>query len=56
MLPPTDQGDERNPGVIIVPVQITLDPVTAVLQNEIRVFVSIAGGTATGRALCWISN
>jgi len=49
VLPPTDQADERNPGVINVPVQITLDPVTAVLQNDVGVFVTIVGGTATGK-------
>lgn len=49
MLPPTDQADERYPGVINVPIQISLDPVTTVLQNEVDVFVSVVGGTATGK-------
>jgi len=49
VLPPTDQADERYPGVINVPVQITLDPVTTVLQNDVGVFVTIVGGTATGK-------
>ena len=49
MLEPTDQADERYPGVINVPIQITLDPVTTILQNDIDVFISIAGGNATGK-------
>lgn len=49
MLPPMDQADERYPGVINVPIQISLDPVTTVLQNEVDVFVSVVGGTATGK-------
>ena len=49
MLPPTDQANERYPGVIDVPVQIALHPVTAVLQENVDVFVSIVGGTATGK-------
>ena len=50
MLEPTDQADEHYPGVINVPVQITLDPVT-ILQNDIDVFISIAGGNATGKGI-----
>ena len=49
ILPPPNQADERQPGVINVPIQVTLDPVTSVLQNDVAVFVSVVGGTATGK-------
>ena len=51
---PFDQADEscanRATGVQVVdvPVEVSLDPVTAVLQNDITVTVSIVGGTAQG--------
>ena len=51
ILSPPNQGDERHPGVINVPIQVTLVPVTSVLQNDVAVFVSVLGGTATGKKL-----
>ena len=54
ILSPPNQADERRPGVINVPILVTLDPVTSVLQNDVAVFVSVVGGTATGRKICMV--
>ena len=53
ILSPPNQGDERHPGVINVPIQVTLVPVTSVLQTDVAVFISVLGGTATGKKLSW---
>ena len=53
ILSPPNQADERHPGVINIPILVTLDPVTSVLQNDVSVFVSVVGGTATGRKIAW---
>ena len=51
---PFDQADESRANsvtgvqVIDVPVEVSLDPVTAALQSDITVTVSIVGGTAQG--------
>ena len=51
ILPPAEQADERYPGVINIPIQLTLDQADAVLQTNIDVFVSVEGGTATSKSL-----
>jgi len=51
MLQPPAKGDERSPGVVNVPIQITISPIHAVLQNRIDVSVRVVGGTATGIAM-----
>ena len=54
LMQPFDQADEGRANsatgvqVVDVPVEISLDPVTAALQNDITVTVSIVGGTAQG--------
>ena len=53
ILSPPNQADERHPGIINVPIQVTLAPVTSVLQDDIAVFVSVLGGTATGKKILW---
>ena len=50
MLQPPVKGDERYPGVVNVPIQVTISPVHAVLQAQIDVTVMVLGGTATGTA------
>ena len=56
---PFDQADESCANgatgvqVVDVPVEVALDPVTAVLQNDITVTVSIVGGTAQGTYCCF---
>ena len=51
---PFDQADEGRANsatgvqVIDVPIEVSLNPVTAVLQNDITVTVSTVGGTAQG--------
>ena len=62
MLEPPTKGDERRPGVmnpVNVPIQVTISPVGAVLQEDIVVTVTVVGGTATGKIndkldyACW---
>ena len=45
------QGDERNPGVLNIPIQITLSPNIAILRDDIVASVSVLGGTATGMVI-----
>ena len=49
MLEPLTKGDERHPGVVNVPIQITISPVSAVLKEDIDVTVTVVGGTASGK-------
>ena len=49
MLEPLTKGDERRPGVVNVPIQVTISPVSAVLKKDINVTVTVVGGTASGK-------
>ena len=51
MLEPLTKGDERRPGDVFVPIQISIYPIHAVLQEDISVTVTAVGGTATGKSL-----
>ena len=51
MLEPLTKGDERRPGEVFVPIQISIYPIHAVLQEAIRITVTAVGGTATGKFL-----
>lgn len=52
MLEPPSGGDERSPGEVFVPIQISIFPIHAVLQEDINVTVTVVGGTATGKQKC----
>ena len=49
MLEPPTKGDERRPGVVNVPIQVTISPVGTVLKEDINVTVTVVGGTASGK-------
>ena len=51
MLEPPTKGDERRPGVVNVPIQVTISPVGAVLQEDIVVTITVVGGTATSKRM-----
>ena len=51
MLEPLTKGDERRPGDVFVPIQISIYPIHAVLQEAITITVAAVGGTATGKFL-----
>ena len=54
MLQPFDQADEAHANdttglqVVNLPIELSLNPVNAVLQNDTEIIVSVVGGTATG--------
>ena len=52
MLEPPCDGDERTPGEVFVPIQISISPIHAVLREDINVTVTAVGGTATGKQMC----
>ena len=51
MLEPPTKGDERRPGVVNVPIQVTISPLGAVLQENISLTVTVIGGNATGKKM-----
>lgn len=50
ILQPPVKGDERNPGVVYIPIQVFIHPIGAVLVDAIDIMITILGGTATGIA------
>lgn len=50
MLQPPVKGDERYPGVVSIPIQVTISPVGSDFQDAVDVTVTVLGGTATGMA------
>ena len=51
MLELPNNGDERSPGNVTIPIQVTISPTDAVLQEDIVVTVTAVGGTATGKGM-----
>lgn len=55
MLEPFDQADEAQANdttglqMVNVSIEVALTPVSATLGDDIEVFVTVAGGTATGK-------
>ena len=55
MLPPPVSGNERRPGFVNLPIQVSVSPITAQLGSDIVVMVGVLGGTATSMAHSFIS-
>lgn len=56
MLEPPNNGDERSPGNMTIPIQVAISPIDAVLQEDISVTVTAVGGTAAGKQMWHISG